>query len=474
MEQANLGPGDEHRRGPLNVSVHPPVDLPGPLSLEPSMAVGRDGTVAVAAPAGTSNPKLFPYGGFLWVSRDAGSSYELVLNPKEPVEAGFCSCDTDVAIHEGEILATTMYWSVRPLFNANLVASSDGGRSWETRSISAAEHQPIDRPWIETAKDGTIFLAYDQGITARGLVTGDPDPIYLQRSEDGGRSWTSGRPVIEDRRERTLVMDPVTLGERTVLVPLATQLPGGKAVTRVAVNHDRGTSFDVVNLSQPHHVHAAFHLSLDAAPDGSVLAAWSYPVEGKTQKLRYRMSHDQGDTWRPARTVDLPGSFAQPWVAARGDGLVAIAYHWSPEEGSVFGMDDETPWRPRLTLFDRGQTLTPVASVNLSSAPTFHGVLCNFPTSCPKNVSHQTPMREFLSTTWSPDGSALYTAWTDAREQPSSGETQGRITVTKLTFAGDVDPATEQSAADLEPSETSEIPPIGTRDPPDRESHGPN
>lgn len=431
----DLDPGRSAEHGPLSLTVHPPVELPGPLSSEPSIVAAGDGVVAVAGPAGNSNPSVIPMGGYLWVSQDAGQSYTLRLAPDEPAPVVFCSCDTDVVALDGELVAATMYVTVYPGSNTNLVASEDQGETWNPRSLAAAHHQPIDRPWLESTVGGSLYLAYDQRDRFSGEATGDPDPLLIQHSQDGGQTWGPAEILFEDRGERAKALDPAAIGERTVLVPVVTMASERDAVVRVAVSHDHGSSFKILDISEPHPVHASFHASVDATEQGKAVIAWAHLDDDGTQKLRYRASVDEGDTWTPTKGLELPGSFTQPWVAVREDGLVAIAYYWSPEEGSIFSMDEETPWRPRLTLLDG--SLAPIASANLSTEPTFHGLLCNHATSCPEDQPDRTPMREFLSTTWSPDGTELYTAWSDARATLPDDPDAGRITVTKLTVSGD-------------------------------------
>jgi hypothetical protein len=199
----------------------------------------------------------------------------------------------------------------------------------------------------------------------------------------------------------------------------------------VAVSHDGGATFAVQMLSGPFDVYALFPLSLDALPGGRVVAAWVAPEEGtQTLRIHLRESQDAGATWSAPRVVRVPGSAQQPWVALRPDGLLAVAYYGTDREGPLPAMGQDTPWGPRVVFLDGTRE---VAQADLAGGATFRGVLCNQGASCPDGAPSQTPMHEFLSAAWGPDGT-LHVAFVDARDTAPAGATpqaaKGRVTVT--------------------------------------------
>jgi hypothetical protein len=414
--------------------------LAGPLSDEPSIAVGRNGTLVVAAPAAGTGPKNVVKGGYVWVSRDGGASFKLEVNPDEPLDrGGFCSCDTDVAADGGRLFATTMTRTVNPVFNANVIRSIDEGRSWSTRSPAAAM-QPIDRPWLTTTPAGDLLLAYTR---AESLVDLAPrvfnesldlgpysaGSVYLQRSEDGGRTWSSPRVVAQAGPDTAYtLLEPVAGSNGDVLVPLEKLRRGSDdarySIARIVPGKDEIQKQRIASDIEPY---ARFGLNLGTNGNRTV-AAWAGPAESGpagSWSMHTRTSSDGGATWGPPRELETAGNAVQPWVTVREDGWTAIAHYGSTDDGPVL---ESGPWRPRVALLPPdGASAT---LVNLTEDPTYLGVMCNHGVDCPVGNS-TTPMREFLSAEWGPEGD-LYVAWTDARErlEERSDSEAARITVT--------------------------------------------
>lgn len=443
-DPAAVGDAGSPGTSSLDAVIVGTVALPGPHASEPSIAVAQDGTVVVAAPAGSAGPSNLAHGGHLWVSRDGGETFHHAVDATRFANrGGFCSCDTDVAAAEGNLYATTMLWTVNPAFTANLVRSNDQGRTWTLRHPSASTVQPIDRPWLSTSPDGTLFLGYartatytDLALAVAGQQGKSPSPVgtaYLQRSEDGGRTWSAPATVAEAGPDATYtVLDPVAPTPDRVLVPLAREARGSPNVAHVvAVSNDGGRTFDVTPLAGPLTHFARFGFSMDANKAGDAVAAWAGPAGGpETREIHVRSSADGGRAWSPPRKLDLPGNSVQPWVAVRSDGLTAVAHYGSGTAGPV---PEAGSWRPRVALLPPSGG-GPVL-VNLTDEPTFHGVMCNFGTGCPATHS-RTPMREFLSAAWGPDGD-LFVAWADAREKRKG---DSRLTVTRIAIQGSATP----------------------------------
>lgn len=427
-----LVPGDQQIVGSLSVEVGYPVLLPGRHASEPSIAIADDGTIAVAAPAGSSfSPKLHLHGGYVWVSTDGGQSFELKLDPKPPEgvpTAAACSCDADATAIGNELFATTMYWTVNPFFNANIVSSSDEGQNWELRDPIAADKQPIDRQWISPGPNGELLLTYTWTV-GREYLLGSKNGIFQQRSVDGGETWENLATVVQvddHVNESYISMKPKSIAPSTVLVPLIyrnthADLDVG---TQIAVSHDGGNKFKVVGIDEPHDYRANFHFSIDALPDGRVVAAWAKTSnETGTETLYMRQSHDAGDTWGPIQTVDIPGSVVQPWVAWRDDGLLAIAYYGSDDPTPILEMNDTAPWSPRVALLlPLDNNPAPRVVINLTDGPTFHGRPCNGRLCAGPGDSTRTIMREFLSAEWGPNDN-IFVSYIDGRNTIDAGRT---------------------------------------------------
>lgn len=425
-----LMPGDEQVIDGMRLKVGHPVLLPDRHASEPSIAIADDGTIAVAAPAGSSfSPALHLHGGYVWVSTDGGKSFELKLDPQPPVDAptaAACSCDADVTAIGNELFASTMYWTVNPFFNANIVSSTDEGQTWQLRDPVAAEKQPIDRQWISPGPDDELLLTYTWTVGREYLLEGK-NAIIQQKSTDGGETWGEPTTVVEVNDHLTesyISMKPRSIAPSTILVPIIyrNSYADLNVGVQLAVSHDGGESFTVKTIDEPHDYRAYFHYSIDALPDGRVVAAWAKTSnETGTETLYMRQSHDAGDTWGPIQAVGLPGSIVQPWVAWRDDGVLAIAYYGSDQSAPILEMNDTTPWSPRVALFTSlGANIYPEMIINLVEEPTFYGRPCNGrPCSKPEDSTY-TVMKEFLSAGWG--NNMLHVAFIDARNVEDVGE----------------------------------------------------
>lgn len=451
VSTSSLGPGGTTTLADQTVSVRAPVALPDVLASEPSITIADDGTIAVAAPAaGDTNPTLLTHGGYTWVSRDDGQTYTLSLDPGDPeIPASGCSCDTDVLAVGDELFMTTMYWTVNPVFNMNLVASQDQGRSWETRSPLVATPGPVDRPWLAADASGKIYALWNEATSAHHAVGLDTvRQPHLQASTDGGTTWSHPVPVAGDDPDAAFYrgLRPATVGDQGIVVPLQRVVDNGLQ-NLVAVSDDGGATFERVVLSEPYPVFAQFDYSIDAGPNGTVVAAWSAPAEETAPaKLHVRTSQDGGTTWGPVRVLDLPGHALQPWVGVRDDGRVAIAYYGSDAQATMYRLSDNATWQPRAVLLAHPSDASPDAVVTLSDGPTYQGLLCNSGAACPREAPSETPMREFLSLDWAPDGD-LHVAWTDARTTDEEGHAQVSVTQVEVTEPGTTPVPEEPSPA---------------------------
>lgn len=98
---------------------------------------------------------------------DAHNSPAVVRNPQDP--------DNLVVVHRVD----------RPMFDARLHHSRDGGRSWTATQLPLPEG--LDRafaPDAAFASDGTLYVSY-VNLVGQGNT---PDTLWVARSEDGGRT----------------------------------------------------------------------------------------------------------------------------------------------------------------------------------------------------------------------------------------------------------------------------------------------
>lgn len=418
------------------------VPLPGPSANEPSIGVTDSGVIVVTAPTG-GGPGVVTNGGYVWTSTDGGSSYSLVVDPRDvpltsiQVETpGTCSCDTDVAIEGNTAFVATMYWTVNPIFDV-VITSSQDGTDWMTQSIAAAQRPPIDRPWISASPSSPLLLTYTQ--EPLGAIP-LPHPILMQSSTDGGRSWSAPTTVIADsgiggtgNGDGYYDSKPSIRGN-IIVVPLEIVPSGarGNLVNAFAVSQDGGATFEVKNVSRQYPYYDLFNLNAALLPDGTVAAVWSEPDENGTQRVWFQTYTVTGEPRAPKAPVDEGTNSVLPAIAARADGSLSVAFYASNESGPLLAKP--ASWYPTIVFLDPAHDIS--GRTRLTEDPVYTGILCNFSAQCPKGQG-SSPMREFLSTAWGTDGRS-FTAFVDA--SAAGSDQRGVITVGTVQFDGAVSP----------------------------------
>ncbi|HVM34165.1 MAG TPA: sialidase family protein [Actinomycetota bacterium] len=81
----------------------------------------------------------------------------------------------------------------RPLFNAAVHVSRDGGATWSSVSFPtpAGEDRPYG-PDLAWAPDGTLYMSF---VTLRGSGN-NPGAVWITSSEDAGNTWTTPRRIL--------------------------------------------------------------------------------------------------------------------------------------------------------------------------------------------------------------------------------------------------------------------------------------
>jgi Neuraminidase (sialidase) len=88
------------------------------------------------------------------------------------------------------------------------VTSPDGGESWSHSTVIAADGPDNRNPAFGVGADGTLLAAYvvmdcyvDGSFNTRKYRGTGYMPVYISRSEDGGATWSEGRPMVGQGRE---------------------------------------------------------------------------------------------------------------------------------------------------------------------------------------------------------------------------------------------------------------------------------
>jgi hypothetical protein len=223
---------------------------------------------------------------------------------------------------------------IRTKKTCDIHISTDDGRSWfdggspMMKPFTDCSQQATNGPYItlQFVPDGTLFASFfanDPKYEATLNRNDQPRSIFLARSPDSGRTWSTtvayegkeGDPGVGGSRRAQMAVDPkhpqnVYIGWQKG--GFSIPAPGGARKGMMSVSHDGGRSFGPpVELSdsrgggQPRPavdskgvVHVVFAADTFGTPTGDAA-----PPRG----LLYRHSIDQGRTWSTAKEID-PGN----------------------------------------------------------------------------------------------------------------------------------------------------------------------
>jgi len=305
-------------------------------SSEPSISIGSDGTMAIDALGW-----LFPFGTQLWTGHYGSTptlrgAVDSAIQKANAVEFG--GGDADVSISsDGTLHLTTLVILINKPFRAAQIAVSaiNCGQASSANITCAAQIVDLagnDRPWITT--DGSIiYISYHDAKNS--------SLIRVQRSDDGGVSWTRvGDPVVGQGS---------TTGSSTfnnIAGPIVADSASHAvydvyAAGQTGITKAKTTDFRKVFVSRSFDFGKSWTAALVySGPAGTtngnvfpvvatdpvthaVYASWS---DGSN--TFFSASTDNGATWSPAVIVNIaPATTAIfPWIAAY-NGTVDVVYY---------------------------------------------------------------------------------------------------------------------------------------------------
>ncbi|MGO3813930.1 MAG: exo-alpha-sialidase [Cellulosimicrobium funkei] len=221
--------------------------------------------------------------------------------------------------------------TARDVIHANVSASTDDGRTWTHRTITA--DVTADLGWRSR------FAASGQGIQLRygphagrlvqqyTIINGSGQfqavSVY---SDDHGATWQVGQPVGTGMDENKTV----ELSDGRVM--LNSRDSAGSKYRKVAYSTDGGVTYGPVTLDtelpDPTN-NASIVRAYPNAPQGSAEAKVLLFSNAASQTGRVngtvRVSYDDGETWPVAR-VFQPGGMAYSTLATLADGTVGLLY----------------------------------------------------------------------------------------------------------------------------------------------------
>lgn len=225
--------------------------------------------------------------------------------------------------------------------------SGDGGVTWDAPVTLGRDDNPRffnDRPTVtaDPYHPGVVYAVWDRvDATDQGWV----QPVYLAKSTDDGRTWTSAKVYDVPDNSGVIGTQLVPLADGTLLITMhhETDTEGSTQVIR---STDGGLTWSAPTLNVPAPMavgpripdpddsgdpirNASLPL-LSAQPGtNTVNAVWQSEAADGTYHVAYARSTDSGRTWSAPINIDKTpvGSAAVPVVATAPNGTVAVTYY---------------------------------------------------------------------------------------------------------------------------------------------------
>ncbi len=387
---------------------------------EPNIAIAPDGTLFITAPAGlTDEPNQLEGAAWLWRSTDGGESWDTLRRPADgaPDPLGHCSCDADVITSpDGWVYYSDWWISFNPVYspgNYLVERSSDGGESWESSPVTIPRTQGVDRQWLVAGQDGFVGLFYavfanpfDPATMVGGGDAFENSALRIEAvfSDDHGQTW--GMPTTVVPRESgvfNFIAHPRMLSDGTIIMPYgSTEITEtfwrDPSTTMIARSHDQGASWDQVPVAGvPGGYDGIWPVQGAVDEAGTIHVAWQERT-GDTTTLWHAESMDGGDNWSPPSAIRADGTSVLPWVAARGDGQVAVGFYGSQSQGDPVDASNDTQWFAYIAERSAGNASFSVAKVD--ETPVKIGPLCPRGGACEDDRE----LLDYVSLDYAPDG----------------------------------------------------------------------
>lgn len=241
--------------------------------------------------------------------------------------------------------------------------STDGGRTWDNKNLGKVNGwRSSNDPSVMFDKDGTGYLVHG-GFPASG--SGE-NGVYLNKSTDGGLTWSDHIPVIE----HTLPDDPLVYFEDKYYIEVDNsddspyrgdlyipwkRVTAADSATQIvmAKSTDKGeTWLEPVNISERlsgSSEDTTFGQSfplVSTGPEGNVYAVWNHGIE---HSVGFNKSTDGGLTWGDPELIHKYNIFGttmeltQGWrhtlkgmVRAEAYPVIKTDYSDGPNKGNVY------------------------------------------------------------------------------------------------------------------------------------------
>src|SRR5437899_112813 len=279
--------------------------------------------------------------------------------------------------------------------------STDRADTFSTPDPATAGVPFDDRMWIDALDDPNhVYMEYhDFGTTSQ---------IFVQRSNDGGQTYTNGLGTVVDAATEPSVGPPTGNIAGQIKVDQSSCTSHGN-LYKIFVgpdnpidNSNNSSSFlnaayvgvaSGVSLTNPTLSFTDYKVFSCGAgstcPSGAGLGnlfpalavdkfGYLYAVWSDNTNIYYSFSVSQGTSWSPAIKVTQNTSQAGksnvfPWIAADANGHVAIAWYGADQAGNSNTVPLTTNWNVYVAETVNGHATTPVFTLSRATDHVNHG-----------------------------------------------------------------------------------------------------
>lgn len=364
--------------------------VPGIGGGEPNIAALPDGTLFVVAPTGIqAKPNALESAAYLWRSTDGGATWQTLRAPRGPI-GPFCSCDADVVASPDGWVYVSDWWDG----NYMVEASNDGGETWQASpitTINAAVLLHVDRQWLVAGPDGFVALFYSHypGIfVSPGAITNDLEPlnsgINVVISSDHGRTWSAPKAVLSPAGSEALQIAHARLApDGTLVMPYALvdateDFWTDPSKVMLAISRDKGESWESVEVADaPEGFDNLWAVQADVDAAGGIHVGWAARIDKDRMGAYVASSKDGGATWSEPMLLRGEGLNFLPWVAATGNGTVAMGWYGGDDTGDPVKAKGD--WFAYVAVSREGRDFV---VEKVSETPVKTGALCPRGSAC--------------------------------------------------------------------------------------------
>jgi hypothetical protein len=318
------GDGEVAPQGTDGLAFEAPVQVnPDNEGFEPSLRVGPEGNVYVAAARGFLTSDEGELASPVWRSSDGGATWQPLQTPLDQRER-VKGIEGDLAVDGAGNVYFLDTWG-----GDNVLTSWSADGTF--RSIRPL-HGTLgldDRPWLAAQGDGILY-ALTNTVAPLPPPTGQPAParFWLYASLDGGATWTLGTGFPAGGYCH-VAASPIDVGVVAVacIGPPAGVNPGRPdPFVDLHLSEDYGASWVSTQVSASPRDPAGAFPSITFGTDGRIAATW-VEADGRIGVVL------QGAEAWGRLDIEPETDVASPWVATGPNGSLAVAAYAAGQAG---------------------------------------------------------------------------------------------------------------------------------------------